>query len=84
MYLLEKTWHLENLSPSVFLSALTAAAGSGRLAVCRLLLDQGAAVDQGNKQGVAPLFSAVRHDHWKVGRMQRMHTHKQTQIKQMF
>uniref|UniRef100_A0A671WVL6 Tetratricopeptide repeat, ankyrin repeat and coiled-coil containing 2 n=1 Tax=Sparus aurata TaxID=8175 RepID=A0A671WVL6_SPAAU len=46
--------------------ALTAAAGSGKLAVCRLLLDQGAAVDQGNKQGVAPLFSAVRHDHWKV------------------
>lgn len=58
---------LENLPPSVFLSALTAAAGSGKLAVCRLLLDQGAAVDQGNKQGVAPLFSAVRHDHWKVG-----------------
>uniref|UniRef100_A0A671WSC5 Tetratricopeptide repeat, ankyrin repeat and coiled-coil containing 2 n=1 Tax=Sparus aurata TaxID=8175 RepID=A0A671WSC5_SPAAU len=57
---------LKNLPPSVFLSALTAAAGSGKLAVCRLLLDQGAAVDQGNKQGVAPLFSAVRHDHWKV------------------
>ncbi|XP_070837267.1 protein TANC2 [Chaetodon trifascialis] len=47
-------------------TALTAAAGSGRLAVCRLLLDQGAAVDQGNRRGVAPLFSAVRRDHWQV------------------
>ncbi|KAM9346470.1 protein TANC2 [Symphorus nematophorus] len=47
-------------------TALTAAAGSGRLAVCRLLLDQGAAVEQGNRRGVAPLFSAVRRDHWQV------------------
>ncbi|KAM3597287.1 uncharacterized protein V6R79_002587 [Siganus canaliculatus] len=47
-------------------TALTAAAGSGRLSVCRLLLDQGAAVERGNKRGVAPLFSAVRRDHWQV------------------
>ncbi|XP_035511503.1 protein TANC2 [Morone saxatilis] len=47
-------------------TALTAAAGSGRLAVCRLLLDQGAAVEQGNRRGAAPLFSAVRRDHWQV------------------
>ncbi|KAA8584762.1 hypothetical protein FQN60_003456, partial [Etheostoma spectabile] len=39
---------------------------SGRLAVCRLLLDQGAAVEQGNRRGVAPLFSAVRHGHLQV------------------
>lgn len=50
--------------PSV--SALTAAAGSGRLAVCRLLLDQGAAAKQGNRRGVSALFSAVRRDHWQV------------------
>ncbi|XP_070703520.1 protein TANC2 [Pempheris klunzingeri] len=47
-------------------TALTAAAGSGRLAVCRLLLDQGAAAEQGNRRGVAPLFSAVRRGHWQV------------------
>ncbi|XP_034750394.1 protein TANC2 [Etheostoma cragini] len=47
-------------------TALTAAAGSGRLSVCRLLLDQGAAVKQGNRRGVAPLFSAVRHGHLQV------------------
>uniref|UniRef100_A0A4W6CMW4 Tetratricopeptide repeat, ankyrin repeat and coiled-coil containing 2 n=1 Tax=Lates calcarifer TaxID=8187 RepID=A0A4W6CMW4_LATCA len=47
-------------------TALTAAAGSGRLPVCRLLLDQGAAVEQGNRRGVAPLFSAVRRGHWQV------------------
>uniref|UniRef100_A0A3B4ZZP3 Tetratricopeptide repeat, ankyrin repeat and coiled-coil containing 2 n=1 Tax=Stegastes partitus TaxID=144197 RepID=A0A3B4ZZP3_9TELE len=47
-------------------TALTAAAGRGRLSVCRLLLDQGAAVEQGNRQGVAPLFSAVKRGHWQV------------------
>ncbi|CAI5674164.1 unnamed protein product [Oreochromis niloticus] len=47
-------------------TALTAAAGCGCLSVCRLLLDQGAAVEQGNKQGVTPLFSAVRRGHWQV------------------
>ncbi|TKS92388.1 Protein TANC2 [Collichthys lucidus] len=47
-------------------TALTAASGSGRLVVCRLLLDQGAAVEQGNRKGVTPLFSAVRRDHWQV------------------
>ncbi|XP_047428283.1 protein TANC2-like isoform X2 [Mugil cephalus] len=47
-------------------TALTAAAGRGRVSVCRLLLDQGAGVDRGNRQGVAPLFSAVRRGHWQV------------------
>ncbi|KAL7379306.1 hypothetical protein ABVT39_025845 [Epinephelus coioides] len=47
-------------------TALTAAAGSGRLSVCRLLLDQGAAVEQGNRRGVTPLVSAVRRGHWQV------------------
>uniref|UniRef100_A0A3B4XKI9 Tetratricopeptide repeat, ankyrin repeat and coiled-coil containing 2 n=1 Tax=Seriola lalandi dorsalis TaxID=1841481 RepID=A0A3B4XKI9_SERLL len=47
-------------------TALTAAAGGGRLSVCRLLLDQGAAVEQGNRRGVAPLFNAVRRGHWQV------------------
>uniref|UniRef100_A0A7N6ABG9 Tetratricopeptide repeat, ankyrin repeat and coiled-coil containing 2a n=1 Tax=Anabas testudineus TaxID=64144 RepID=A0A7N6ABG9_ANATE len=47
-------------------TALTAAAGSGRLSVCSLLLDQGAAVEKANRRGVAPLFNAVRRGHWQV------------------
>ncbi|XP_040046508.2 protein TANC2-like isoform X2 [Gasterosteus aculeatus] len=47
-------------------TALTAAAASGRLAICRLLLDQGAAVEQCNRRGAAPLFSAVRRGHLQV------------------
>lgn len=48
------------------LPALTAAAGRGKLEVCRLLLEQGAAVAQPNRRGVVPLFSAVRQGHWQV------------------
>lgn len=58
-------------------SALTAAAGSGRLAVCRLLLDQGAAAERGNRQGVTSLFSAVRRDHWQV-QWKAQNTHTQS------
>lgn len=56
------------LSLTSFLSraALTAAAGRGKLEVCRLLLEQGAAVAQPNRRGVVPLFSAVRQGHWQV------------------
>lgn len=53
---------------TAFLSraALTAAARRGKLEVCRLLLEQGAAVAQPNRRGVVPLFSAVRQGHWQV------------------
>ncbi|XP_029428248.1 protein TANC2 isoform X3 [Rhinatrema bivittatum] len=47
-------------------TALTAAAGRGKLEVCRLLLEQGAAVAQPNRRGVVPLFSAVRQGHWQI------------------
>ncbi|XP_075767737.1 protein TANC2 isoform X5 [Pelodiscus sinensis] len=47
-------------------TALTAAAGRGKLEVCRLLLEQGAAVAQANRRGVVPLFSAVRQGHWQI------------------
>uniref|UniRef100_A0A8C6PTJ9 Tetratricopeptide repeat, ankyrin repeat and coiled-coil containing 2a n=1 Tax=Nothobranchius furzeri TaxID=105023 RepID=A0A8C6PTJ9_NOTFU len=47
-------------------SALTAAAGRGQLAICRLLLDQGAAAEQSNRQGLSPLSSAVRQGHSQV------------------
>ncbi|XP_051744732.1 protein TANC2 isoform X2 [Ctenopharyngodon idella] len=47
-------------------TALTAAAGRGKLEVCRLLLEQGAAVAQSNRRGIVPLFSAVRQGHWQI------------------
>ncbi|KAM6905658.1 protein TANC2 [Xenentodon cancila] len=47
-------------------TALTAAAGRGRLSVCRLLLDQGAAPEQSNSHAITPVFSAVRRGHWQV------------------
>ncbi|XP_070403086.1 protein TANC2 isoform X3 [Nothobranchius furzeri] len=47
-------------------TALTAAAGRGQLAICRLLLDQGAAAEQSNRQGLSPLSSAVRQGHSQV------------------
>ncbi|KAL0992932.1 hypothetical protein UPYG_G00101110 [Umbra pygmaea] len=47
-------------------TALTAAAGRGKLDVCRLLLEQGAGVGQPNRRGIVPLFSAVRQGHWQI------------------
>uniref|UniRef100_A0A8C5AYV4 Tetratricopeptide repeat, ankyrin repeat and coiled-coil containing 1 n=1 Tax=Gadus morhua TaxID=8049 RepID=A0A8C5AYV4_GADMO len=47
-------------------TALTAAAGRGKLEVCVYLLEEGAAVQQANRRGVAPLFCAVRQGHWQV------------------
>ncbi|XP_060058512.1 protein TANC2 isoform X2 [Erinaceus europaeus] len=47
-------------------TALTAAARRGRLEVCRLLLEQGAAVAQPNRRGAVPLFSTVRQGHWQI------------------
>lgn len=47
-------------------SALTAAAGRGKLEVCELLLEHGAAVSQTNRRGVPPLFCAARQGHWQV------------------
>ncbi|XP_064165770.1 protein TANC1-like isoform X2 [Anguilla rostrata] len=47
-------------------TALTAAAGRGKLEVCDFLLQQGAAVQQANRRGVSPLFCAVRQGHWQI------------------
>lgn len=46
--------------------ALTAAAGRGKLEVCELLLDHGAAVTRANRRGIPPLLCAVRQGHWQV------------------
>lgn len=47
-------------------TALTAAAGRGKLAVCELLLEHGAAVSRTNRRGVPPLFCAARQGHWQI------------------
>ncbi|NXI51226.1 TANC1 protein, partial [Chloroceryle aenea] len=50
-------------------TALTAAAGRGKLEVCEFLLDRGAAVTRANRRGVAPLFCAVRQGHWQIAKL---------------
>uniref|UniRef100_A0A8C5I0J7 Tetratricopeptide repeat, ankyrin repeat and coiled-coil containing 1b n=1 Tax=Gouania willdenowi TaxID=441366 RepID=A0A8C5I0J7_GOUWI len=47
-------------------TALTAAAGRGKMEVCSFLLEQSSAVQQVNRRGVSPLFCAVRQGHWQV------------------
>ncbi|XP_078453991.1 protein TANC1-like isoform X1 [Lampetra planeri] len=47
-------------------TALTAAAGRGRLLVCELLLERGALLSQAGRRGVTPLISAARQGHWQV------------------
>ncbi|KAL2088053.1 hypothetical protein ACEWY4_016881 [Coilia grayii] len=47
-------------------TALTAAAGRGKLDGCSFLLDQGATVTQLNRRGVSPIFNAVRYGHAQV------------------
>ncbi|KAB1278685.1 Protein TANC1, partial [Camelus dromedarius] len=49
--------------------ALTAAAGRGKLEVCELLLERGAAVSCTNRRGVPPLFCAARQGHWQIVRL---------------
>ncbi|XP_021121598.1 protein TANC1 isoform X2 [Heterocephalus glaber] len=50
-------------------TALTAAAGRGKLEICELLLERGAAVSRMNKRGVPPLFCAARQGHWQIVRL---------------
>ncbi|XP_053116228.1 protein TANC1 isoform X3 [Hemicordylus capensis] len=50
-------------------TALTAAAGRGKLEVCELLLDHGALVTRTNRRGVPPLFCAVRQGHWQIAKL---------------
>ncbi|XP_069353298.1 protein TANC1 isoform X4 [Eulemur rufifrons] len=50
-------------------TALTAAAGRGKLEVCELLLGRGAAVSRTNRRGVPPLFCAARQGHWQIVRL---------------
>ncbi|XP_077055477.1 protein TANC1 isoform X3 [Siphateles boraxobius] len=50
-------------------TALTAAAGRGKLEGCVFLLDQAASVTQPNRRGVAPVFNAVRHGHTQIAEL---------------
>uniref|UniRef100_A0A8C2K029 Tetratricopeptide repeat, ankyrin repeat and coiled-coil containing 1b n=1 Tax=Cyprinus carpio TaxID=7962 RepID=A0A8C2K029_CYPCA len=46
-------------------TALTAAAGRGKMEVCSFLLERGAQVQQVNRRGACALFCAVRQGHWQ-------------------
>ncbi|XP_032385715.1 protein TANC1 isoform X6 [Etheostoma spectabile] len=54
-------------------TALTAAAGRGKMEVCSFLLEQGALVQQVNRRGVSPLFCAVRQGHWQIAEQLLQH-----------
>uniref|UniRef100_A0A671YU92 Tetratricopeptide repeat, ankyrin repeat and coiled-coil containing 1 n=1 Tax=Sparus aurata TaxID=8175 RepID=A0A671YU92_SPAAU len=54
-------------------TALTAAAGRGKMEVCDFLLEQGAVVQQVNRRGVSPLFCAVRQGHWQIAELLLQH-----------
>uniref|UniRef100_A0A3B3B8F8 Tetratricopeptide repeat, ankyrin repeat and coiled-coil containing 1b n=1 Tax=Oryzias melastigma TaxID=30732 RepID=A0A3B3B8F8_ORYME len=54
-------------------TALTAAAGRGKMEVCSFLLDQGALVQQVNRRGVSSLFCAVRQGHWQIAELLLQH-----------
>uniref|UniRef100_A0AAY4CLV3 Protein TANC1 n=1 Tax=Denticeps clupeoides TaxID=299321 RepID=A0AAY4CLV3_9TELE len=54
-------------------TALTAAAGRGKMDVCSFLLEQGALVHQVNRRGVSPLFCAVRQGHWQIADLLLQH-----------
>ncbi|KAM6934315.1 protein TANC1-like isoform 2-T4 [Xenentodon cancila] len=54
-------------------TALTAAAGRGKMEVCSFLLEQEVVVQQVNRRGVSPLFCAVRQGHWQIAEMLLQH-----------
>uniref|UniRef100_H3DGE8 Tetratricopeptide repeat, ankyrin repeat and coiled-coil containing 1b n=1 Tax=Tetraodon nigroviridis TaxID=99883 RepID=H3DGE8_TETNG len=54
-------------------TALTAAAGRGKIEVCTFLLEQGAVVQQVNRRGVSPLFCAIRQGHWQIAEQLLQH-----------
>eukprot|EP00075_Anas_platyrhynchos_P024748 XP_027314001.1 protein TANC1 isoform X3 [Anas platyrhynchos] len=54
-------------------TALTAAAGRGKLEVCELLLEHGAVVTRANRRGIPPLFCAVRQGHWQIAKLLLKH-----------
>ncbi|KAL4636218.1 protein TANC1 isoform X1 [Arapaima gigas] len=62
----EHTVHIDSHDTLWGETALTAAAGRGKLEVCTFLLEKGAVVQQANRRGVSPIFCAVRQGHCQV------------------
>lgn len=62
--------HVPSTVSPVLSTALTAASSRGKLEVCKLLLEQGAVVQQANRRGASSPFCAVRQGHWQVRRAQ--------------
>ncbi|XP_056610537.1 protein TANC1 isoform X2 [Triplophysa dalaica] len=54
-------------------TALTAAAGRGKLEVCSFLLERGSQVQQVNRRGACALFCAVRQGHWQIADLLLQH-----------
>ncbi|XP_059418544.1 protein TANC1-like isoform X2 [Carassius carassius] len=54
-------------------TALTAAAGRGKMEVCSFLLQRGAQVQQVNRRGACALFCAVRQGHWQIADLLLQH-----------
>uniref|UniRef100_A0A8C1U2N9 Tetratricopeptide repeat, ankyrin repeat and coiled-coil containing 1b n=1 Tax=Cyprinus carpio TaxID=7962 RepID=A0A8C1U2N9_CYPCA len=54
-------------------TALTAAAGRGKMEVCSFLLERGAQVQQVNRRGACALFCAVRQGHWQIADLLLQH-----------
>ncbi|KAM4631174.1 protein TANC1-like [Polymixia lowei] len=54
-------------------TALSAAAGRGRLDLCAFLLDRGAGLELPNRKGLVPLLSAVKHGHTQVAELLLKH-----------
>ncbi|XP_052421505.1 protein TANC1 isoform X1 [Carassius gibelio] len=54
-------------------TALTAAAGRGKMEVCSFLLERGAQVQQVNRRGACALFCAVRQGHWQIAELLLQH-----------
>ncbi|XP_043930688.1 protein TANC1 isoform X2 [Protopterus annectens] len=50
-------------------TALTAAAGRGKLEVCQLLLEKGAVISRTNRRGASPLFCSVKQGHLQVAKL---------------
>uniref|UniRef100_A0A671PL24 Protein TANC1-like n=1 Tax=Sinocyclocheilus anshuiensis TaxID=1608454 RepID=A0A671PL24_9TELE len=54
-------------------TALTAAAGRGKMEVCSFLLERGVKVQQVNRRGACALFCAVRQGHWQIADLLLQH-----------
>ncbi|XP_067352202.1 protein TANC1-like isoform X1 [Channa argus] len=57
------------LLPLLLCHVLSAAAGRGKMEMCALLLERGAALEIPNRRGMPPLLSATKHGHTQVAEL---------------